>query len=128
MRGTELMDRIRDEIAAAKNDYIAMMGEMMTEYLREHGEAEVSDKKTLQGAYTALRAQAQKKQKGGCYAMSPQEVFNGMMEYFELPHAHADYAACMLALFGQTAPDRVQAEAPIKPAEDIFDLDALLGG
>ena len=142
MKGPELMDRIRDEMAAAKNDYIAAMGELMTEYLRLHPECEIDDKKNLSGAFDALREAARKKAKGGCYAMPPQEVVRGMVEYFGLPHADADYRACMAAMIGQRVPDAPApiAPAPITPAapapepkrttgglDDLLDLDALMG-
>lgn len=136
MKGPELMDRIRDEMAA-KNDYIASMGELMTEYLRLHPECEIDDKKNLSGAYNALRESARKKAKGGCYAMPPQEVFRGMIEYFGLPHADADYRACMAAMIGQSVPDAPTPIAPAAPTpepkrsagglDDLLDLDALMG-
>ena len=131
MKGTELMDRIRDEMNAADNDYIDTMGDLLTEYLRMHPDAEVDGKKSLKGAFDALRSQAQKKQKGGCYAMPPREVFGGMMEYFELPHTPADYSACMAAVIGQSAPDAPApaVEAPkTENLNDLLDLDALLEG
>lgn len=146
MKGTELIDRIRDEMAAAKNGYIDMMGEMMTEYLRLHPETEIDDKKNLKGACAALRSTAQKKQKGGCYAMPPREVFAGMMDYFTLPHADADFRACMAAVIGQNISDSPAAEMAGAGVSEIcgaisrrheddvrrdniaddFDLDALL--
>lgn len=148
MKGTELLDKIRDEMAAAKNGYIDMMGELMTEYLRIHPDAEIDEKRTMKGAYDALRDIARKKQKGNCYAMPPQEVFGSMMDYFELPHADADYRSCMLAMLGQTTADapaavmsgeavpeireaaarRQEVGEPEKAdVDDLFDLDALLG-
>lgn len=129
MKGTELMDRIRDEMAAAKNDYISMMGEMLTEYLRLHTETEIDSKCNLSGAFEALKQIAKKKQRSGCYAMPPREVFGEMMIYFGLPHADADYKAVMLAMIGQPAPDIPTPKAPLKqtaPTGDLFDLDALL--
>lgn len=147
MKGTKLADAIRDEMAKAGNSYIEMMGKMMTEYFRTHPETEIDDKKNLKGAFGALQNAARKKQKGGCYAMPPQEVFGGMMEYFALPHADADYRACMAALIGQEIPAAEsktaipQQAAPTAPfaqgshkdaggkrdMDDLFDLDALLG-
>lgn len=133
MKGTTLTDHIRDEMVGAKNDYIRTMGELMTEYLRLHPETEIEEKKTLAGAFSALRSAAQKKQSGGCYAMPPKEVFSGMLEYYGLPHADADYRACMAAMVGQTAPDAPTPTAkPDVPAkmggmDDLLDLDALLG-
>lgn len=132
MKGPELIDRVRDEMAAAKNDYIAMLGEMLTVYLNAHAEVEIDEKKNLKGAFEALRDAARKKQKGGCYAMPPREAFEGMMQYYGLPHADADFANCMAAVIGQKVPDAPDAmPAPPKPTPapaDEFDLDALLGG
>lgn len=134
MKGTELADRIRDEMAAAKHDYIDMLGELLTEYLRIHPETEMDGEKSLKGALDALRKTAQKKQKGGCYAMPPKEIFSGMMDYFQLPHTDADFAACMMAMIGQSAADTPEREAetqpqiaPEKSMDDLLDLDALLG-
>lgn len=133
MKGQVLIDRIRDEMAAAKNDYVSMMGELMTAYLRIHPDTEIDGAMKLDGAFNALREAARKKQKGGCYAMPPREVFDRMLEYYKIPHADADYAACMAAVIGQSAPDRpepMSAAAP-EPTEDdlidLLDIDALLG-
>lgn len=151
MKGTELTDRIRDEMAAAKNDYVSMMGELMTEYLRLHPQTEIDDKKNLKGAFDALQAIARKKQKGGCYAMPPREVFGEMLAYYGLAHTDADFAACMMAVIGQSAVGDEVAEdagnslglpaashthlnkagkengAAKAECDDLFDLDALLG-
>ena len=129
MRGTELLDAIRDEMAAAKDDYIQSMGELMTEFLRIRPESEIGEDKTLKGAFEHLKAQAKKKAKGGCYAMPPQEIFFGMLEYYGLTGTAQEAAACFAAQIGQTAPDPVDIPAPATPAvDDPFDLDALLGG
>ena len=146
MKGTELADAIRDEMVKSGNSYIETMGEMMTEYLRIHPEMEIDDRKNLKGAFDALKNAARKKQKGGCYAMPPREVFGGMMEYFALPHADADFRACIAALIGQSMPDspaarladagtaeicgaisrRYEETAQRNSIADEFDLDALL--
>lgn len=132
MKGTELADHIRDEMAKAGHDYIDMLGELMTEYLRRHPETEIDGKLTLKGAYDALRERAKKKAKAGCYAMPPKEAFDGMMDYYGLPHSDADYGACMMAMIGQRAPD-APAQEPPKPVKaandlaDLLDIDALLG-
>ena len=131
MKGNELMDRVRDEMAAAKHGYIEMLGEMMTAYLRRHPETEVDGKKTLEGAYRRLHSAAAKKQQDRCYAMPPAEGFGLLMEYYGLPHDRAEYEACMLEMLGRSAPDRSDAAPPAqaaKPKDDLFDLDGLLGG
>lgn len=129
MRGTELLDAIRDEMAASKDDYIAMLGELMTEYLRLHPETELPKDKTLKGTFEHLKSAAKKKAKGGCYAMPPKEIFEGMLEYYGLAPEAGDAGACFAAAIGQTAPDPVCTPEPVKAAkEDPFDLDSLLGG
>ena len=129
MKGTELMDRIRDEMAAAKNDHISLLGEMMTEYLRIHPETEIDEKCSLKGAYQAMYEHARKQNRKE-YAYWPREAFDFVLNYFGLPHADADYKAVMLAMIGQPAPDIPTPKAPPKqtaPTGDLFDLDALLG-
>lgn len=147
MKGNELIDCIRDEMAAAKNGYIGTLGELMTEYLRLHPEAEASEGKSLQGAYSALRSTALKKQKGGFYAMPPKELFVGLMDYFGFPHAPSDFRACFGALIGQALPDAPATEMSNAVVSEIcasisrrhenggrdrtmdeFDLDTLLEG
>lgn len=131
MKGNELMDCVRDEMAAAKHGYIEMLGEMMTAYLRRHPETEVDEKKTLEGAYKQLHSTAAKKQQGRCYAMPPAEGFGLLMEYYGLPHDKAEYEACMLEMLGQSAPDRPDSTPSVQAAksdDDPFDLDGLLGG
>ena len=55
MKGTELIDSIRDEMAASKDAYITQMGELMTAYLMRHPETEVAEGKTLKGAFSRLK-------------------------------------------------------------------------
>lgn len=131
MKGNELMDCVRDEMAAAKHGYIEMLGEMMTAYLRRHPETEVDEKKTLEGAYKHLHSTAAKKQQSRCYAMPPAEGFGLLMEYYGLPHDKAEYEACMLEMLGQSVLDKPDSTPPVqaaKPTDDPFDLDGLLGG
>lgn len=118
------MDAIRDEMAKGGNDYIEMLGELMTEYLRRHPEhITAPDGKTLKGAFDKMREAAKKKQKGGSYAMPPEEIFRELMEYYGMPGTPEDLAACFMAAIGQSTPD-----APPEPKpEDDFDLDALMG-
>lgn len=138
MRGNEATDAIRDEMAKSKNDYIRTLGELMTEYLRIHPEAEIPEKSTLEGAYKALQEQAKKKVKGECYTMPPMEIFNGLMEHYGLKATREDAVSCFMGAIGQNRPDAptpapapaaapaAQKPAP-KPADDLFDLDALMG-
>lgn len=132
MKGTEAIDAVRDQMAQAKDDYVATLGELMTEYLRLHPETELPEGSTLKGAFEHLKGMAKKKAKGGCYAMPPKEIFDGMMEYYGLKPEDGDAGRCFAAAIGQTAPDPVCAPEPVRAAaparNDPFDLDSLLGG
>ena len=130
MKGTEAMDHVRDEMAAAKNDYISALGELMTAYLRRNPEAEIAGDKTLEGAFKHLHSAAQKKQKDRFYAMPPAEAFALLIQYYNQTPADGEFEACMLVAIGQSAPDApepVRTPEPV-PEADLFDLDALLGG
>lgn len=130
MRGNELMDHVRDEMAAAGDGYVEMLGEMMTVYLQRHPETEIGDGKTLKGAFAHMRSAAQKKQKDRCYAMPPAEAFALLMEYYGIASGAGEYEACMLAVIGQTTPDKPGEIPPApqkEPEGDPFDIDALLG-
>lgn len=126
MKGTEAMDHVRDEMAKAKDGYMAYMGELMTAWLRLHPDAELDVKKTLAGAFAALKATAQKKAKSRCYAMPPDEIFAGMMEYYGIATEDGDFGACVQAMYG-TAPEARKAPAE-RPVSLGLDLDELLGG
>ena len=126
MKGTEAMDHVRDEMAKAKDGYTAYMGELMTAWLRLHPDAELDGKKTLAGAFVALKETAKKKAKSGCYAMPPDEIFAGMMEYYGIAADDGDFRACVKTMYGE-APEVRRAPAE-KPVSLGLDLDELLGG
>lgn len=130
MKGNELMDCIRDEMAGASNDYVTMLGELMTVYLQRHPETEIEEGKTLEGAFKHLHSVAAKKQKNRFYAMPPAEIFALLMEYYGQKPGESEYEACMAGAIGQTVPDSpTPAPAPKReaaPEADPFDLDALL--
>lgn len=146
MKGTELMDRIRDEMAAANDSLVSMIGELLTEYLLIHPEAEIDEKHTLRGAAEEMEKNARKKQKNGRYAYGMREGFDFIMDYFGFTHANADHRACLTAMIGQTetmpsasmidvavseireAAARYQENSKQEKTDvvDLFDLDALL--
>lgn len=80
MKGTEAMDHVRDEMAKAKDGYTAYMGELMTAWLRLHPDAELDGKKTLAGAFVALKETAKKKAKSGLRDMPEGRVSEGNMQ------------------------------------------------
>lgn len=128
MKGTELIDSIRDEMAASKDAYITQMGEMMTAYLMRHPETEVAEGKTLKGAFSRLEKVAEKKKSGRCYAMPTAEALGLMLKAFGLPEPAPDeWMQCLMAMDGKT-----QAPAPAAPAKPapggLLDVDDLLGG
>ena len=127
MKGPELMDRIRDEMAASKDGYIDQLGELMTAYLQRHPEAEIEDGRTLNGAYGHLKEAAGKKQRGGCYAMPRTEAVALMLEYFgQRKPEQGDCMLCCMAMMGEPAQEP-ERPAP-RAADGDLDLDALLGG
>ena len=126
MKGTEAIDHVRDEMAKAKDGYTAYMGGLMTAWLRLHPDAELDGKKTLAGAFAALKATAKEKAKGGCYAMPPDEIFAGMMEYYGITTDDGDFGTCVQAMYG-TAHEARKAPAE-RPVSLGLDLDELLGG
>lgn len=107
------MDKIRDEMAAAKDDYISIIGEMMTEYLQANpsvAEAILTEGKTLAGAYGAMHEEARKNRNGrSCVCIPPEKAKEIILGYYGLKPA---------------APVSV---APPVPRDDDLDLDALLG-
>ena len=122
------MDAVRDEMAAAKDGYIGMLGEMLTEYIRLHPDQPAPEGKTLKGAFDRLREAARKKAKGGAYAMPPQEAFDLLMDYYGMTPAADDFGRVMTAVLGLGAPAAApEARKTREPAADPFDLDALLG-
>ena len=127
MKGTELIDRIRDEMAASKDGYIDQMGDLMTAYLRRHPETEIAKGLTLKGAYERLREAARKKAQNQCYAMPHTEAFTLMLEYFGQPKPEpGECMLCCMAMMGEPVQE---PERPAPHAVDgDLDLDALLGG
>ena len=125
MKGTEAIDHVRDEMAKSESGYTRMLGELMTAWLRMHPDAEIDEKKTLAGAYAALKETARKKQTDGCYAMANDEAFEGMMEYYGIAPDNGDFNACMAAMYG--AQPEAQPKAAHKPDTLGLTLDELLG-
>lgn len=132
MKGTELMDRIRDEMAAVKDERIAQLGELLTAYLRRHPDTELDEKKKLKGALEHLKKTAEKKKSGNSYVMGPKEVFGLLLEYCGLKEHPGDMGACFWEVCGCEnglySVELTQPETKTDAVPDPFDLDALLGG
>lgn len=126
MKGTEAIDHIRDEMAAATDGRIEAIGEMMTLVLQAHPETEIAEGKTLKGAFDAMYDRAKKSQKGGFFAFAPGEAFAEVMKYYGLGYGPKEFYAIMC---GEAKPQAIaEVIAPKKAAPDPFDLDALMEG
>lgn len=112
---SEMMDRIRDEMAKEPaGSAVSAIGEYVTERIQRG--AQIPEGKTLRGAYKAMEDWASKNRKNkNCVCVPPDRAFAIVDEYF-----------------GFSAEAKPQAfAAPAKaapPADDPFDLDALLEG
>lgn len=142
------MDKLRDEMAASKDEKIRLLGEGLTAMLRLHPEWEANilkDGRTIKGALDMVR----KKATGGC--SDPIRTTRSLCEYYgldcgdvhrltlevtramigegeETGDTSSDTCSgepCSPRSPGQTAP---QTYAPPQTEPDPFDLDALLGG
>lgn len=112
------IDKIRDEMAATKNNAIEMLGELLTAALRNHrdyAQAIMAEGKTVKGAYEAMRNVA-RKEKREC--IGPSEALKIALEYYGIKTTAAEALAIIMG--GQEAP----AE---QSHDDSLDLDALMG-
>lgn len=100
------IDKIRDEIAE-KHDHagVVMIGEYVSQ--RISGGGKLEDGKTLEGAFNAVKAWAEKHKTGNYCFVPPETAYKIIDEYFG---------------FSQAAAEK---ESP-KQADEL-DLDALLG-
>ena len=81
------MDKIRDEMAKSKNNYVQVVGEYLTDYLLAHPEAEAAllDKgKSIKGSLEAARKEAEKVQQGNVAVLDDRTVFGIVLGYFGL--------------------------------------------
>lgn len=102
------VEKLRDEMARlANHPGVAVLGEYMTERLRKEpgiAAAILRDKKTLEGAFGAIRDHARGHQKNGFAYVASDEAFRICDRYYGLHGAAAE-----------------------EKAPDALDLDALLG-
>ena len=81
------MDKIRDEMAKSKDNYVQVVGEYLTDYLLAHPEAEAAllDKgKSIEGSLAAVRREAEKVKTGNMAILDDRTVFRIVREYFGL--------------------------------------------
>lgn len=129
------MDKLRDEMAKSKDNYVQVVGEYLTDYLLAHPEAEAAllDKgKSIKGSLETVRQKAQKVQQGNVAVLADRTVFGIVLGYFGI-ESGPDVL--------KTGPDVIKngenvltviTDAPGGTAgassdPDPFDLDALLG-
>lgn len=134
----EAMDKIRDEMAKAKNPAVETLGEWMTAWLGEHpegGERVLAEGKTLEGAYKAMQAKAKEKRTGGVACMEDTEAVQIVAGYYGMPPMELLQAVmgrmmAQLAAEGvrPTATPKAEPQADAESLTDALDLDALLGG
>jgi hypothetical protein len=151
------MDKIRDEMAKSKDNYVQVVGEYLTGYLLDHPEAEaalVDNGKSIQGSLEVVRKEAQKVKVGNMAVLDDRTVFGIVLGYFGIKsepdviktgedvlktpgNVHktgenvpaAAGATSSVRASADTFPSRGRLlEADAKPTPaDPFDLDALLG-
>ena len=124
------MDKIRDEMAKSKDNYVQVVGEYLTDYLLAHTEAEAAllDKgKSIEGSLAAVRREAEKVKTGNMAILDDRTVFRIVLNYFGLKSEpdvtkKADDAP---KTEGNVIKQPVDVSTEAK--SDPFDLDALLG-
>lgn len=118
------VDRIRDEMAATKDDAIQAVGEMMTEQLRAQPQiSELVQKKgkTLRGAYQAIGDYASKHRTGNHAVVPPAKAMELIAEYYGFTPTDGKPTS--------TEETQAHAGAPsAAPIDDELDLDKLLEG
>ena len=119
------MDKLRDEMAAAKDDSsIAVLGEYMTERLlgdEALAGAVLTKGKTLAEAFDAIKEYARKHQRNGFACVDEETAYRVTCEYYGI---EAKTSSGSSAALGMTAP----AARPQALARDALDLDTLLDG
>ena len=144
------MDKIRDEMAKSKNNYVQVVGEYLTDYLLAHPEAEAAlmDRgKSIKGSLEAVRKEAEKVKQGNMAILDDRTVFGIVLGYFGLKsepdviktgeNVPAE-AGTSFVTAGAVPPSaqghgyahpkgKAFGETAQDPAPDPFDLDALLG-
>lgn len=81
------MDKLRDEMAKSKDNYVQVVGEYLTDYLLAHPEAEAAllDKsKSIEGSLGTVRKEAEKVKQGNMAILDDRTVFGIVLGYFGL--------------------------------------------
>jgi len=149
------MDKIRDEMAKSKENYVQVVGEYLTDYLLAHPEAEAAlleKGKSIEGSLAAVRKEAEKVKTGNMAILDVKTVFGIVAGYFGLkpepdviktegnviktegnvPTAITDAPGGTAGTSsgpasGSTFPRGEGFQSGAQREPDPFDLDALLG-
>ena len=79
------MDKLRDELAKSKDNYVRVVGEYLTEFLLAHPEAEgkiMDADKSIAGSLAAVRKEAEKVKSGNMAVLDDKTVFGIVLGYF----------------------------------------------
>lgn len=82
---TTAMDKIRDEMAKSKDNYVQVVGEYMTGYLLAHPEAEAAlmeKGKSISGSLKVVREEASKVKQGNMAILDDRTVYGIVLGYF----------------------------------------------
>ena len=81
------MDKLRDEMAKSKDNYVQVVGEYLTDYLLAHPEAEAAlmDKgRSIKGSLETVRKEAEKVKTGNMAILDDRTVYGIVLGYFGL--------------------------------------------
>jgi hypothetical protein len=136
------MDKIRDEMAKSKDNYVQVVGEYLTDYMLAHPEAEAAlmDRgKSIKGSLEAVRKEAEKVRQVNVAVLDDRTVFGIALGYFGIESGPDVLKTGPDVLktgenvlkTGENVPaaitDAPGGTAGASSAPDPFDLDALLG-
>lgn len=148
---TSAMDKLRDELAKSRDNYVRVVGEYLTEFLLAHPEAEgkiMDADKSIKGSLETVRKEAEKVKSGNMAVLDDKTVFGIVLGYFGIedepgtppPATQAPplsgeafgnatmEAPVMPPLRREASGEVARSAGGVIPAADPFDLDALLGG
>ena len=126
------IDKLRDEMAAAKLPAVGAVGEIMTALLQaapDWAGAILAKGKTLAGAYAALEKYARDNRNGNnCVFVPPETAQKVICRYYRIKMDEGTGSAAAAATsFVSASGAATEGKAPEAPEPDPFDLDALMG-
>ncbi len=85
MMQEQAIDKIRDEMAGAEDEYVQVVGEYLTGHILEHPQdaaAILSEGKTIAGSMEKMREYARRHKSGSVGVVTPERGFAIVLEYF----------------------------------------------